>query len=471
MGIDYPSEAMRNTIILFMLISLITNSLTPPVEAVSNRIQLNEAIQASTTSNKTTILSIEADVDQSTEAEGIPEPPVTTAPQPPVTTTPQPPATTTATPQPTATLQPTATPQPTATETSQSDEISMPPDASVPEETPNPDSTAVPDGGSISQTGENIDQAEVLEPIEPDIRSVTLSFAGDCTIGDDDKYTWNTFDSIYKKVRDPGYFFQGVKDIFARDDFTFINFEGTFTKTTKKAVKEYRFKGDPSYINVLKGGSVEGVTLANNHSMDYLDQGFKDTAAILNDSGIPWTYFEKNFVVEIKGLKIGFLGYKGWEYENKSNKLLKDQVKAMREQGVSYIVANYHWGDQNSYVPNALQKRMAHFAIDNGVDLVIGHHPHVLQGREIYKGKPILYSLGNFCFGGAPNPSDKDTIIFQMILSFDATNRKILGTEERIIPARVSSDTWRNDYRPVLATGDEEKRILEKFERISKQIK
>ena len=424
---------MHNTIILFLMISLVTNTLRPPFNTDPSLEPTNKTGQVLKTFNQTATPPLEADGNPYSTMEVLPEPPLVETPLP--------------------------------------DELPGTADASVPDETPNADNTAIPAEEAISQNGEITDEAVVQKPIEPDIQTVTLSFAGDCTIGDDDKYTWNTFDSVYKKVQNPGYFFQGVQDVFARDDFTFINFEGTFTKGTKKAEKEYRFKGDPSYISVLKDGSIEGVTLANNHSMDYLDQGFKDTGAVLNEAGIPWAYFEKSFIVEIKGLKIGFLGYKGWEYESRSDKLLKDQMRAMREQGVSFIIANYHWGDQSSYVPNALQKRMAHYAVDNGVDLVIGHHPHVLQGMEIYKDKPILYSLGNFCFGGAPNPRDKDTIIFQIVLNYDATNRKILGAEERIIPAKVSSEVWRNDYRPILASGDERKRILEKFAWISSKIK
>lgn len=272
--------------------------------------------------------------------------------------------------------------------------------------------TTIPQAVEIlaPQTTETITPQSV-EISTPEAVTITVSFAGDCTIGDDEKYTWNTFDEVYKKMNDPEYFFQGVKSAFACDDFTFINFEGTFTEATKKAVKEYRFKGDPAYIDVLLKGSIEGVTLANNHSLDYLEKGFDDTVQTLNEAKIYYTYFDTTFIKEIKGMQIGFLGYKGWEHEKRSNDLLKKHVKEMREQGVDFIVANYHWGDQNSYSPNALQKRMAHFAIDNGVDLVIGHHPHVLQGMEIYKGKTIAYSLGNFCFGGAPNPRDKDTII------------------------------------------------------------
>lgn len=302
------------------------------------------------------------------------------------------------------------------------------------------------------------------------IQTITLSFAGDCTLGDDDKYTWNTFDAVYAEAGDPAYFFSGVQSIFVQDDLTFVNFEGALTTATKKAEKEYRFKGDPSYIEILKQGSIEAVTLANNHSLDYLEAGFKDTVDILKENGVPYTYFETTFVEEIKGMKIGYLGYKGWEHEKKSNALLKEHVKAMRKQGVNFIVANYHWGDERSYIPNQQQRRMAHFAIDNGVDLVIGHHPHVLQGMEVYKGKPILYSLGNFCFGGAPNPKDKDTIIYQHIITYNAASKEIIKTESNIIPARVSSEAHRNDYRPILATGEEKDRIEKKFLEISLKI-
>jgi poly-gamma-glutamate synthesis protein (capsule biosynthesis protein) len=301
----------------------------------------------------------------------------------------------------------------------------------------------------------------------PEAVSVTLSFAGDCTIGDDENYAWNTFDEVYKQVKDPAYFFRGVNSIFAYDDFTMINFEGTFTNETKKAVKLYCFKGDPSYIDVLLKGSIEGVTLANNHSLDYLQKGFDDTVKTLNDAGIMYAYFDTYFIKDIKGMQIGFLGYKGWEHESRSNALLVKHVKEMREKGVDFIIASYHWGDQNSYTPNTLQKRMAHFAIDNGVDLVIGHHPHVLQGMETYKGKNIVYSLGNFCFGGAPNPRDKDTAIYQHILNFDVLEQKIISSENKIIPARVSSEKGRNNYQPIIATGDEEKRILQKYAEIS----
>ncbi|NLE26078.1 MAG: CapA family protein, partial [Clostridiaceae bacterium] len=175
-------------------------------------------------------------------------------------------------------------------------------------------------------------------------------------------------------------------------------------------------------------------------------------------------------IKEIKGTKIGFLGYKGWSSEKRSNELLVKHVKEMRERGVNFIIANYHWGDMYSYKPNIQQRNMARFAVDNGVDLVIGHHPHVLQGMENYKGKNIVYSLGNFCYGGKMNPKDKDTIIFQQLITFDTTKNEIIGTECRIIPASLSSRTDINNFQPIIAVGDEAERILKKYEKLSKEL-
>lgn len=316
-------------------------------------------------------------------------------------------------------------------------------------------------------------EENAIIPIETkmEIDTIVLSFVGDCTIGDDETYTWNTFDEVYNTVKNPGYFFDGVKSVLSSDDFTFVNLEGTFTNAKKKAIKEYCFKGKPEYCDILLKGSIEGVTLANNHTMDYFQKGFDDTVKALNQVGIAYTYFDTYLVKEIKGVKIGFLGYKGWSSEKRSNDLLIKHVREMKSEGVAFIVANYHWGDQKVDRPNALQRRMARFAIDNGVDLVVGHHPHVLQGKESYKEKSILYSLGNFCYGGSPNPRDKDTIIYQQVIGIDVEKNTIIEVEEKIIPARISSDSKRNNYQPVLAVGDEKERIAKKFEKLCDALK
>lgn len=350
-----------------------------------------------------------------------------------------------------------------------SDDIQLSPTIAVPSPSPLSDDLSETDVDELPAASEDTllsspdNTSSDTGSISRNTDTIILSFAGDCTIGSDETYTWNTFDQVYEKEGNPSYFFREVKSVFEADDFTFVNLEGTFTNATKKAEKEFRFKGKPSYCEILVKGSVEGVTLANNHTLDYFEQGFEDTVNTLTEAGILYTYFETYFVVEIKGIQIGFLGYKGWGHEEKSNKLLVRQVNEMREQGVDFIVANYHWGDMRSYIPNAQQRRMAYFAIDNGVDLVIGHHPHVIQGMEKYKDKNIVYSLGNFCYGGSPNPSDKDTIIYQHIITVDTGAGEIINCSYNIIPALISSESKRNNYQPVIATGEEKNRIMEKF--------
>lgn len=323
----------------------------------------------------------------------------------------------------------------------------------------------------ININSPNAEEAFNETAIDEQIETITISFAGDCTIGSDESYRGYTFDKVYREVNDPAYFFGSVNSIFANDDYTLINLEGNFTNETKKAAKEFRYKGPPEYCEILHMGGIDGVTLANNHTLDYFQNGYDETVRTLKEWEIDYTNFDTYFIKHIKGLKIGFLGYKAWSHEKYSNDLLVKHVKEMREQGADYIIANYHWGDMYSYTPNAQQKRMAHFAIDNGADLVIGHHPHVLQGMESYKEKNIVYSLGNFCYGGKMNPKDKDTIIFQQLITYDSSQNRILALEHRIIPASISSKTNINDFQPVLVSGKEGIRIIEKYKELSDKIK
>ncbi|HCC08153.1 MAG TPA: capsular biosynthesis protein [Clostridiales bacterium] len=300
---------------------------------------------------------------------------------------------------------------------------------------------------------------------------ITLSFAGDCTIGGYNPNLNNSFAQKYSEVNNPGYFLEKVKNIFVNDDFTFVNLEGPFTNQVKKAIKTFVFKGKPQYVAVLVEGGVDGVSLANNHSMDYGIKGLRETMSILNDNNIVYTYNDICFIKEIKGVKIGYIGYTGWSNSKSLQQQIIRQVYEMRAQGVKFIVANFHWGNEIKYTPNSTQVSIAHFAIDNGVDLVIGHHPHVMQGKEIYNGKTIVYSLGNFCFGGSRKTYDDETIIYQHILSVDATNRNIIGETSNIIPVKTSSIPNMNNYQPIVAEGIYADVIRARFEDLSNRLK
>ena len=153
----------------------------------------------------------------------------------------------------------------------------------------------------------------------------------------------------------------------------------------------------------------------------------------MKDAGIATFGFEHVALLDVDGVKVGLTGiYELAEHLEKKQQV-KENIAALKEAGAELIIVNFHWGIEREYVPNDTQKTLAHLAVDEGADLVIGHHPHVLQGIEKYKGKYIAYSLGNFCFGGNSNPQDKDTMIFQQ--TFTIKNGKVKDDDKiNIIP-------------------------------------
>jgi len=170
------------------------------------------------------------------------------------------------------------------------------------------------------------------------------------------------------------------------------------------------------------------------------------------------------YITEIKGVKFGFLGYTGFSNSSSFLNKLKTDITSLKAQGCIVII-NFHWGIEREYSPNETQKQIAHFAIDNGADMIIGHHPHVIQGIEQYKNKIICYSMGNFCFGGNANPSDKDTFIVQAI--FNTENNKLKSYGIRVIPCSISSVSYTNDYCPTPMTGTKEENFLAKLNKLS----
>ncbi len=274
-----------------------------------------------------------------------------------------------------------------------------------------------------------------------------LSFIGDCTLGSDPNFSYNTFHQKYAEVdKDPNYFFSNVSHIFEKDDLTIANFEGTLTTSNLPASKKYTFKGPSDYSSILTAGSIEAVNLANNHSLDYLNKGFIDTKNTLDDEGIKHFGLGEIFKTEIKGYKLVFIGYKGW-LDTINIETMKQEIISLKQEGF-IVIANFHWGLEGRHVPMNDQKLVAHSAIDSGADFVIGHHPHVVQSMEIYKNRLIAYSLGNFCFGGNSNPKDKRTFILQVKLT--NSNKNILSSYFKIIPCYLSSSDSINDYRPTI---------------------
>ena len=319
-----------------------------------------------------------------------------------------------------------------------------------------------------SSDSQNTDSsnATVSSPV-----SLTLSVVGDCTLGTDETFDYDTSLNAYYENYGADYFLQNVKDIFSTDDLTIANFEGTLTDSDEREDKTFAFKAPASYASILTGGSVEAVNTANNHSHDYGEQSFNDTLAALDDAGIVHFGYDETAVMDVKGIKVGLVGiYELYDHLEREQQL-KDNIAKVKADGAQLIVAIFHWGNETETVPDSNQTTLGRIAIDEGADLVCGHHPHVLQGIETYKGRNIVYSLGNFCFGGNSSPSDMDTMIYQQTFTIDADGVK-KDNVTNIIPCSISSATYDgyNNYQPTPAEGDEATRILGKINERSSWI-
>ena len=319
-----------------------------------------------------------------------------------------------------------------------------------------------------SSDSQNTDSsnATVSSPV-----SLTLSVVGDCTLGTDETFDYDTSLNAYYENYGADYFLQNVKDIFSADDLTIANFEGTLTDSDEREDKTFAFKAPASYASILTSGSVEAVNTANNHSHDYGEQSFNDTLAALDDAGIVHFGYDETAVMDVKGIKVGLVGiYELYDHLEREQQL-KDNIAKVKADGAQLIVVIFHWGNETETVPDSNQTTLGRIAIDEGADLVCGHHPHVLQGIETYKGKNIVYSLGNFCFGGNSSPSDMDTMIYQQTFTIDADGVK-KDNVTNIIPCSISSAAYDgyNNYQPTPAEGDEATRILGKINERSSWI-
>ena len=299
--------------------------------------------------------------------------------------------------------------------------------------------------------------------------TLTVSVVGDCTLGTDENFDYDTSLNAYFESYGKEYFFQNVKSIFEADDLTIANNEGTFTESYDREDKTFAFKAPASFAGIYSCSSVEAVNTANNHSHDYGEQSFQDTMDALDAEGIVHFGYDETAVMDVKGVKVGLIGIYELNDHLERKQQLEDNINKVKDEGAELVIVIFHWGNEKETVPDSNQTTLGRLAIDLGADLVCGHHPHVLQGVEEYKGKNIVYSLGNFCFGGNSSPSDMNTMIFQQ--TFTITNDGVQDDNvTNIIPCSISSASDYNNYQPTPAEGDEKTRIMEKIQERSSWI-
>ena len=294
---------------------------------------------------------------------------------------------------------------------------------------------------------------------------ILISFTGDCTLGGEDRLLNKDYSfQSYIAREGYGYPFDKVMEVFENDDLTVINLEGVlYDNMRNREEKTYNFRGPTDYAGIIKQSGIELSFLGNNHTFDYGIPGYRSTVNALESAGLAWFAVTdegiKTWIYEKNGVKIGFTGANITYYARRPE-MLKKSFEQLREAGCAFIVGVMHGGEEYGPRQNRSIERYARFLVDQGAGLVIGHHPHVLHGIEIYNGASIVYSLGNFAFGGNAKIRERRTMIAQAFLRFDEGG---VYTQHQLnlLPAYVSGVEEYNNYQPVLAGGAEAQAIID----------
>lgn len=304
-----------------------------------------------------------------------------------------------------------------------------------------------------------------------EVATITISAAGDTTLGGDTRWAgYHAFQRIYRENDgDLSYFFRNVAHIFAASDLSIVNFEGTLTHAEEHLDNQFVFRGDPHLASILRYGNIDAVTIANNHTGDFLARGLLDTRQALTDHGIVYFGNEFNRILEVNGINVGLFGFSVWAPGAWNENRIRAAIDDLNARGAQLIIAYFHWGTENTNHINDTQRTMGRFTIDAGAHLVLGSHPHVIQGIEIYNGRNIVYSLANFCFGGNANPVDQDTFIFQQTFTFVGGVLQ-QDNNTNLIPAFISSTRRYNNFQPTVAEDEDAMRILRRLELYSSWV-
>lgn len=311
-------------------------------------------------------------------------------------------------------------------------------------------------------------------------RTVTISFTGDVTLGSEEFNVGkeNSFHG-YAAREGYGYFFKNMKEMFESDDLTLVNLEGVLSDSPwqENKTKTFRFRGPTDFVRILTESGIEACNISNNHIMDFGKQGYESTLNTLRDNGLLVCGNEYSFIFEKDGIRIGFLALSN-QFFSQYHEQVGETAKRMREAGVNAIVCSFHSGVE--YAPRRRdldQVRYAHRAVEDwGVDLVVMHHPHVVQGVDRINQRYVFYSLGNFCFGGnmvirsqtnKPYVRSLESMVLQMDLRFSDSGT-YLGQSGRIYPCYISSSAEKtgdpNDFQPKFVTGDQALGVIERIQ-------
>ena len=295
--------------------------------------------------------------------------------------------------------------------------------------------------------------------------AIRITFGGDTVLGGRESY-YSLENGLPSLLTGKGmdYPFSALKSIFQDDDLTVVNLECVLKKDSagEDMSKQWRFRGLPEYVQALKAGGIELVNIANNHTIDYGEDGYQSTIDAL-EGEIRYAGNGFNTIIEMKGYKFGFAGCRETTFKTDPEVIGRD-IADLKSRGAEIIIYQCHWGTEYEENHNVLQESMARNCYRAGADLVIGHHPHVVQGLDWIEEMPVIYSLGNLMFGGTIQLTTFDGLLVQAQFYPKRTEKRI---ELRLIPILTSSQSEQktNDYHPVEASHEDALRILRKIQR------
>jgi poly-gamma-glutamate capsule biosynthesis protein CapA/YwtB (metallophosphatase superfamily) len=272
----------------------------------------------------------------------------------------------------------------------------------------------------------------------------------------------------------PDYPLGWVKPIFQRTSVVMGNLEGPFAKDAKQEERNYSYKVNPNSAAVLRRGGFRAMTLANNHLTDCGRDGVRETLATLARQGIAAIGAGMNqqtahdpAILDTRGRRIGLLGYY-WNQRTAADgnlpgsardlpELVERDIKQLKPH-VDRVAVTVHWGVPYEREPSDENRLKAHHFIDCGADIVIGHHPHIIQPVEIYRERPIIYSIGNFAFGSGNTRAES------LLVGVRFLDDQI---EVDFFPVCVQNRDPRLDYQPKIMCGEAGMRTLRLLASIS----
>lgn len=332
-----------------------------------------------------------------------------------------------------------------------------------------PDAPSVPAASvpsSSAQPSPPIPSA--VAPAKPPPVTITISAVGDCTLGGgiENGIDVTPFDQMMAKHKDDlTYPFSGVLELFRNDDVTIANLEGTLTSSTEPIAEgKFHFRGKPEYARILKESSIEVANLANNHTGDFGGRGLEHTRQALRNAGVG---ISGNGIVDrrtIRGIEVINVGFTGIHMTRPK---VKSEIE-MAKKPQNLVIASFHWGMEGTHDVIDIQREFGRLAIDAGADVVLGHHPHVVQAIETYQGKHIVHSLGNFVFGANTNPQKVESMIYRA--TFVEQDGRMVPSASEVVPVLLCALLPCPEFRPVPIQGEAKQKFLGWLERENEKL-